>query len=90
MYILQKEQLKNVMSEVWKLHVSIIGNINKCIAWLGQWKWSWKRQKALRKQKTHWALMKVQTDWISLRLRVSQKLGLNKFIQDLIKWYNST
>lgn len=25
------------------------------------------------------------SDWISLRLRVSQKLGLNKFIQDLIK-----
>lgn len=78
---------------VWSLETIcknefIIGNINKCIAWLG--KWSWKRQKALRKQKTHWALMKVQTDWISLRLRVSQKLGLNKFIQDLIKWYNST
>lgn len=33
---------------------------------------------------------KVQIDWISLRLRVSQKLGLNKFTQDLIKRYNST
>lgn len=29
------------------------------------------------------------SDWISLRLRVSQKLGLNKFIQDLIKWNNA-
>lgn len=54
MYIwtLQKEQLENVMSEVWTLSVKnefIIGNINKCIAWFGSIKMILKKTKSTEK-----------------------------------------